>query len=372
MKKIYIFTCYLEYGTADCNRLFAYATGLLNLGYDVKIVAYAILKLNEYREEEGFEIIKPFPTRIRNGVLRFIVSRLWLPFFLLSQTKRTDPILLYGSADDIPSFMITRRQNIWHEVTECPEIAHPIFIPLRIYYKLCKRINGLFVISQQLKSFYINKGIPAENIHVINMIVDSKRFENIQSSRHSEKYIAYCGTVSKGKDGIDLLLKAFVKYHQHFPNRHLAILGPFWNDCSISDFNNLLPTSVKPFVKFAGRVSPDEIPGWLCDAEMLVLARPKNKQSRYGFPTKLGEYLLTGNPVIVTTVGDISLFLHHKENALLTTPGDISELVECMKWISENPMEAKKMGINGATCAREKFNNINECKKIINAISSNV
>ena len=48
---------------------------------------------------------------------------------------------------------------------------------------------------------------------------------------------------------------------------------------------------------------------------MLVLARPDNIQAKGGFPTKLGEYLATGNPVVVTKVGEIPNYLIDGVNA---------------------------------------------------------
>ena len=52
-------------------------------------------------------------------------------------------------------------------------------------------------------------------------------------------------------------------------------------------------------MEFTGRTSPEVMPQILTDASILALARPNNVQSQNGFPTKLGEYLATGNPVAI-------------------------------------------------------------------------
>ena len=44
------------------------------------------------------------------------------------------------------------------------------------------------------------------------MFVDSSRFEIIKEQ--TEPYIAYCGTISREKDGVDILLKAFSVFRQ--------------------------------------------------------------------------------------------------------------------------------------------------------------
>ena len=52
---------------------------------------------------------------------------------------------------------------------------------------------------------------------------------------------------------------------------------------------------VKNSVIFTGIVSAAEIPQILKNATVLALDRPDSLQAQCGFPTKLGEYLLTEN-----------------------------------------------------------------------------
>jgi glycosyltransferase involved in cell wall biosynthesis len=58
-------------------------------------------------------------------------------------------------------------------------------------------------------------------------------------------------------------------------------------------------------IQWKGEVPRDQIPAILQHASLLVLPRPESKQAQGGFPTKLGEYLATGNPVCSTRVGEI-------------------------------------------------------------------
>ena len=96
------------------------------------------------------------------------------------------------------------------------------------------------------------------------------------------------------------------------------------------------------------------MPQILKNAAVLALDRPESLQAQCGFPTKLGEYLLTENPVVVTKVGDIPLFLKDGETALIAE--------------ERNPEEASKIGKAGALVAMREFNYLNETKKIIDVI----
>ena len=105
------------------------------------------------------------------------------------------------------------------------------------------------------------------------------------------------------------------------------------------------------------------------NAAVLALDRPDSLQAQCGFPTKLGEYLLTENPVIVTKVGDIPLFLKDGETALLVEERKPKEFSSKIIWALEHPEEATEIGKAGAQVAMREFNYLNETKKIIDVIN---
>ena len=53
---------------------------------------------------------------------------------------------------------------------------------------------------------------------------------------------------------------------------------------------------------------------------MIINKRP-NLQNRYCFATKLGEYLLTGKPVIISDVGEAKNYLKDGESAYIVDSG---------------------------------------------------
>ena len=129
--------------------------------------------------------------------------------------------------------------------------------------------------------------------------------------------------------------------------------------------NNL---GIKKSVVFTGIVSAAEMPQILKNAAVLALDRPESLQAQCGFPTKLGEYLLTENPVVVTKVGDIPLFLKDGETALIAEERDPQDFSSKLIWALQNAEEASKIGKAGALVAMREFNYLNETKKIIDVI----
>ena len=125
---------------------------------------------------------------------------------------------------------------------------------------------------------------------------------------------------------------------------------------------------IKDRVVFKGLIPHDDMPQLLTDAVMLALSRPNNKQAKYGFPTKLGEYLLTGNPVVVTNVGDIPLFIKDRENGMVAEPDDVCGFAERIEWLLEHEEDAISIGKRGRDLALSNFNCMIEAVKIPNYI----
>lgn len=85
---------------------------------------------------------------------------------------------------------------------------------------------------------------------------------------------------------------------------------------------------VQDAVIFTGKVAAEELPNYLVNASILALSRPDSLQARNGFPTKLGEYLATGNPVLVTNVGEIPLFIKHGENGFIAEESNVDDFAK--------------------------------------------
>jgi glycosyltransferase involved in cell wall biosynthesis len=103
---------------------------------------------------------------------------------------------------------------------------------------------------------------------------------------------------------------------------------------------------------------------------VLALARPRSLQAQGGFPTKLGEYLATGNPVVVTKVGDIPLYLTDNETAFLAEPNDVDSFAKKIEFVLSNPDIAMKVGEAGKRLTQEVFNYKYQANNIVEFISS--
>lgn len=311
--------------------------------------------------------------RVRNRQLRYIIHQLNVWRFS-RMVKSGDIVWIYDLPEAVIRLAGKKGVRIYNEVTEHPEVGVVTSrdrIIARRRIEAIKRIDGLFVISTHLKKAYIDYGVNAERIQIINMTVDPTRFNGIKKQGDA-KAIVYCGNGTNNKDGVDQLIKAFAIVNKKYPEYRLCIIGPAPEKGDKSGNMELVDNlGLIDKVEFTGCKSPEEIPQLLKNASILALDRPDSLQAQTGFPTKLGEYLMTGNPVCVTKVGDIPLFLTDNENGFLAEPDNIECFAQKIIYIIDNYAEACIVGNKGAFVAMNNFNIMVEAKKMLQYMNIN-
>lgn len=303
------------------------------------------------------------------------LNKLSLRYYLTRFVRRLKPgdkVFVYGFPELVVALSKRSDISVYCERTEHDKASFVSIIKntrISDFLDACRKISGMFVISQGLKDYYIQNGCKPERVHIINMIVDQTRFEGLVK-QPAEPYIAYCGTASNNKDGVDQLIKAFSIVVKQHPDYKLYIIGTTPSKQQRFDNYELVKSlGIENNVVFTGAISAVEMPQILKNATILALNRPDNLQAKYGFPTKLGEYLLTGNAVVLTRVGDIPLFLKDQESAFLSAPDNPEEFACKLCWAIEHLEEAKSIGKKGRKVAETSFNYFTETKKISQIIN---
>ncbi len=302
------------------------------------------------------------------GPFKYLSYLLYFLCFRM-RLKKGDVVYCYEQVN-IWKLFLKKGVRIYSEYTEHPDViglgGSFMHTSKASFQKKCKRLSGMFVISTALKQYFEGLGLAPENVHVINMIVDGNRFKEIKKQEVKRPFIAYCGTASNNKDGVDELLKAFALFSPKHPEVDLYIIGKTPSEGEANENVKLMnELGIRGKVVLTGVVPATNMPQLLKNASVLALARPDNIQAKYGFPTKLGEYLLTENPVVVTNVGDISLFLTDSKNAYIAEASNADSFSKKLMQAYEDKDQAISVGLEGAAIAREFFSYSNETEKMI-------
>lgn len=362
----------LEYyspASAACNRFLGFLRGLAEMGVEAEVFC---MVPDRYHSRPVDEL-----PGIRFHCLWRKRCPLWLNWVLSTlslrlKLHRGDRVALFVSF--VPFLVVMswlRHVRCFVELTEYPLLFNNGWVMRIFRWVLIRRYRcfaGMLVISRHLKEWLVSRGVPEEKITILNMICDAQRFIQLRADPKASRRISYCGSVSIFKDGVDMLIQAFQRIIPDYPDVELHIYGPFQNAETERKLRELAACSPGAKIFFKGRVDREHLPQYLMDSSILALTRPDNIQAHFGFPTKLGEYLLTGNPVVVTRVGEIPDFLTDHKDSLLIEPGDVEACARAFEWLFSHPGEMRRIGMGGRETALKCFHHRTEAKKLLTAM----
>lgn len=241
------------------------------------------------------------------------------------------------------------------------------------YFEKCAlhSYDGLALMTKTLFKYYSGFNLNKPQLLHLPMTVDLERFEkNVEKLTEFESpYIAYVGIMNNAKDGIDILIQSFAKIHHLFPEYRVYFVGP-WHYDTPSQLVFIKDLGLDDKIFWKGVYSRDKVTSIIKHASLLVLPRPDSKQAQGGFPTKLGEYLASGNPVCATKVGEIPDYLSDNESVFFADPGSVDSFAEAMYRALKNPEDSKEIGKNGKKVAKTHFNKEIQSKILLDFFES--
>lgn len=223
-------------------------------------------------------------------------------------------------------------------------------------YVIPKLFDGMVTMTRHVEEFYRPLAKKRCRFLKLPMTVDCSRFIDKGISPYEFPYIAYCGSMSCDRKGMINLVDAFANVAMRFPNLHLVLIGCIDDIAKSEILQNITEKGVLSRIIFTGMIPASEVPRFIGNAKILALIRPANKQAEGGFPTKLGEYLATAVPTVVTRVGEIDDFLTDRENVYFAVPDSTESVSSCFFEILDNYEDAVKIGLNGRNAAYKYFN----------------
>ena len=170
----------------------------------------------------------------------------------------------------------------------------------------------------------------------------------------AEPYILFSGALSY-MDIIEILIKMCCELKRRSIGICLKITG-LGSSRHISRLKDMISHyDVGENVEYLGFVSDDELAGLRTSATALIAPLPDSQESASRFPTKIGEYLSYGRPVITNAVGDAGDYLVDGQNAFIACNCTASSLVDKVQEILSDYPRALKIGRAGRDLAERVF-----------------
>jgi glycosyltransferase involved in cell wall biosynthesis len=224
-------------------------------------------------------------------------------------------------------------------------------------HTLYRLYDGTIVISAHLERYMRSRMRRGARFLRIPILMDAELFARSDGPGPVEgPYVAFCGTLNEQKDGVLTLARAFARICPEFPGLRLVLIGDSPKVSQVPRVRAFVEElGIADRVVFTGILARAELPAYLDRAAVLALARPSSLQASAGFPTKLGEYLSTGRPVVVTRTGEIDTYLDDGVNVYFAPPDDASAFADRLRHVLRHPDEAAEVGRRGREAALESF-----------------
>lgn len=365
-------------GKACANRMYLYAKGLHENGCDVEVIvfkpteSYLGKSKNNftYGEINGVKFRYSNSTCIRSKYfvlrrLQDLYGLLKTSFMLITKHSNSDAIILAScnqfEAVVFSLFCRLSKIKVIRESSEIPfhYCRHTVFTHLNkfIYEKYVLRLfDGFLVISAKLEEYLSERKSRRARLLRIPVLIDPQEFSTFKCSVNGKFTIVYAGSMNEEKDGVLTIIKAFNEIVAKW-NAKLILIGSTKNSIDQDNINNLIQTyKLKDKIYCTGYISREKLLEYFKDAQLLVLAKPKSIEAEYCLPSKIGEYLITGKPMLTTAIGEIQNYLHDGENAFLVQPNDYKAFADKIEEIFENYNNAKLVGSAGKHTAQNSFN----------------
>lgn len=235
---------------------------------------------------------------------------------------------------------------------------------LQEYRKLHLKFRGRILMTQALKSFY-NLNIDNKPTFILNTIVDAARFQRDVDKSPDGKIICYMGNMDLTKDNVDNIISAFslLDYKHHQLELHLYG-EPSSEDRELLE-SQISKLNMEQYVYLKGRASYDEVPEILMKSHILVNSQPNTQRAKGGFPTKLGEYLLTGVPAVFTDSGDIASYVMDGTHAHLVSPERSDLYADKLAFVLENYSLSERIASTGRDFVQQEFDSKSQTKNLL-------
>lgn len=190
----------------------------------------------------------------------------------------------YGIVTDIPGMMVT---NI-------KEDANRFFVMVyqKTITKVLKKFSGYILLTKQMNPV-VNPGNKPYMIMEGLVDLDMNQNENRLEEKEKEKILIYAGGLYE-KYGIKKLIEAFQGVRDPDVRLHLYGNGPMAEQMDAYMKN-------EPRLKYLGMVPNDLVVSEQLKATLLINPRPTAEAfTRFSFPSKNMEYMVSGTPMITT------------------------------------------------------------------------
>ncbi len=356
---------------ADATRVMSFTKLLQQLGHETELlgVAYGDIPLTGSYDGIGFEMLRAKNWTGIRAYKRIAQLKQDIAAYL-QQKPKYDAILLsniyYDFADVFLAYarktgarlMVNEVEWLEKDNIQFQGLKGKInFIKNRIALRsIHVKMGNIIAISSLLDDYYKDRGC---NTVTIPTIVDTKEYEVVSTASKpcdGTVKIAYAGTPGK-KDYIANAIRAVALLSEDERKRlQLHLYGPEPEQLSVLGLDAAFLENYKENIVCHGRIPFEQVKHRIAEADFTVLLRPNKRYANAGFPTKVGESMACGTPVIANLTSDLHKYIIDGQTGIVCadeTPESCAKAFR--KALSMTDEQRQAMHDNCLKMAKEAF-----------------
>lgn len=224
-----------------------------------------------------------------------------------------------------------------------------IYVARKIEHLLYRRSRHIVVNSPAYAEYLFGKGVPRDKVTLISNGVDPTMFDPQETGTSirteyqlGDRFVVvYAGAIGAAND-IPTIIHAARRLAAD-PSIHFLLVGDGSARRQILaliaelGLTNVTWTAIRP---------KNQMKAVLGAADACVATLRNLKMFRTTYPNKVFDYMAAGRPTLLGIDGVIRDVIEAAQGGLFVTPGDDAELADKIRWLKQNPEQARQMGLN--------------------------
>ncbi len=233
---------------------------------------------------------------------------------------------------------------------------HPSFLERRI--SPVKGLAGAISISD-----YLNEWMQMEAKRIgkkdfaaihIPILVDTAE-QTLREYPAGKPVVLFAGSTDYDTT-IRFIIDSMMVVWRNCPECRLMITGTRSGDPTGEQLiQDIRKRSLLGLVEFTGYLTRPELLDRYASSWALLIPLFEDVRSKARFPTKIGEYLASGRPVVTNSVGTVNRYLHDGVNAFVCPPNDPFLYGKKIMEAIEDKERSQAVGLGGRKVAEERF-----------------
>lgn len=377
----------LPEGSANATRVVSLAKLIKTCGYDVLMCGVNddnCQQLSGSYEGIPYELItfgaKKLNAHKRRDYSKLLKEKIVAWFDDCARTRDIYAVLYSGSRLGLVSFftdfcssrgykMIYNHVE-WYDLGCYGGLLAPIKYIRYLYefHFVYPRFKNIIAISHLISDYCKKRGC---HVITIPIIIDTKRYAYSCCSNHNVTVLAYAGTMGR-KDDLANVIKAIGLLEEDMRKKlRFVIFGvtqkKLLKRCGWHSWARKL---IGREVVCKGVIPHQAVRNELLAADFTILLRKNTKRMNAGFPTKLGESMAAGVPVIANVTSDIGLYLHDGKEGFVcldNTPEACKRVL--LDVLNTSFTKKNEMRINARKRAEQSFDCFSYSKEMMSFLN---